>query len=118
MNFDADKYYVEDKKLTLGGRTFNIPIVPAATSLIIAKNSKEYAKFGTTDEDTKSRQIAFEIIASVLNQRIPQGQRVSSKWVEDHLDMRMMNELIMYIFEEREEEKEEKKSSQGSEGGK
>jgi len=113
MEFNADKYLVPDKWVRLGERDFLIPIIPAITSLIINKNPDAYARFGTPDEDEEARKVAFEVIASILNQRIPIGERIDDDWVGNNLDMRIMNEFLFYIFSKDEEGEKKNTEKEG-----
>jgi len=112
--FDADKYYDPEKRVKLGGRVFEVPIIPAITSFIINRNRDAYGRFGTKDEDEESRRIAFEVIASILNQRVSKGKTIDADWVGNHLDMRVMNDFLNVIFGGTDQE--EKKTAQENEG--
>lgn len=96
--FDADKYLEEGKTFKLGGRIFEVPIIPALTSKVIAENAAAYKRFGTAEEDDESRLVVMKVIASILNQRVPVNERVSAEWVEQHLDMRVIMDMMAFLF--------------------
>lgn len=99
MFFDADKFTQEGKKFKLGGRVFEVPIVPALTSLVISQNAATW-KFGAHDETAESRAVTMQIIATILNQRVDANDRVTPEWVDQHLDMRSISGAVEYLFSE------------------
>jgi hypothetical protein len=119
-SFDADKFFEEGKSITLGGRVFEVPIIPAITSLVISQNAAAYGRFGTPDEDEESRAVAMKVLATILNQRVPENDRVSPEWIEQRLDMRSMTAMIVFLFAEPEKKnadaEEEPQEPQKQEG--
>lgn len=95
--FDADRYLEEGKTFTLGGRIFEVPIVPSIVTGIIAKNAKAYERFVKGEMEEGDFEVALKIIAAVLNQRLDVNDRVTSDWVGNHLDVRSTRDAINYL---------------------
>lgn len=95
--FNADKYLEEGKTFTLGGRTFEVPIIPSIVTGIIAKNAKAYERFVKGEMEEGDFDVALKIIAAVLNQRLDINDRVTAEWVGNHLDVRLSREAIIFL---------------------
>lgn len=106
--FDADKYLEEGKTFKLGGRVFEVPIIPSIITDIIARNAEAYKRFskGKMDEmEEGDFEVALKIIAASLNQRLDVNDRVTAWWVGNYLDMRSVRDAINYLIGSEEPEK-------------
>ena len=113
--FDADRYLEEGKTFKLGGRVFEVPIIPSIVTDIITRNAKAYERFVKGEMEEGDFEIALKIIAAVLNQRLDNpNDRVTAEWVGNHLDIRAAQSAINYLAGEPEKKSPEDEAEEGS----
>ena len=108
--YNADKF-VTEKTLQLGGKTFDVSLVPDRISVVIFQNAKDFDSFSKGQITEENFETVIKLITLMLKRS---DDSIDEKWVENNLDVRQMQEIVDFLFNEISEDDEKNKGKKKS----
>lgn len=93
--FDADKLVGEPRILKLGGKEFNVTVIPARTSVLAFVNRDVLDRFNSGNCTIEDYDTFLSILISALKPSYPE---ITMEWLDGKLTAQNFNDIMLYIM--------------------